>query len=182
MRAGDRIRLAQLAIYGAAVPIVVISLLSFVTGSPPIWWAPVIGVASGAFTVWAAWSMFGLSHVVDLAARAVHGGRHYFFEHEEIHVLFDEHGAPWLKLADVRRCIGGDPRRLRHYGSAEMGCFEGEGRDVFLSEAGVRRWIRTSRHRDRPGFLLWYERDFLMPLENRRRRGMRLHATGAGHP
>ena len=182
MRSGDRIRLAQLAVYGAAPPMVVVGLLSFATGSPPIWWVPLIGVASGAVTVWAAWSLFGLGHVAALAAQAVHGGRHYYFGHEEIRVLFDADGAPWLRVDDVRRCIGGDTDRLRHYDAAHAGRFEGEGRKVFLSEAGVRRWVRASRHADAARFLLWYERDFLMPLENRRRRGMRLHATGDGHP
>ena len=180
MRAGDRIRFIPIVVVGTLVPGFLLALMAGLTETIPVWWSIPFGLAFGASTAWASFTFFGVSHLERLAAVAAHGGRHYYFEREEIQVRFDEAGGPWLRLADIRRCVGGDASGIRHYAPTDASLLDGEGRAIYLSIAGVRRYVRLVRHADRGAFLLWFERDFVVPIERRRERKLPLHSTGGG--
>ena len=180
MRVGDKVRALQVALIGGLAPGLVFGLLAWVTGRVPVWWAIVIGISTAALAIWAAWTFFGIAHLQRLAARVAHGGRHYYFGHEEIRVVFDDNDSAWLCLADLRRCIGGDAGRIRHFLPTEATTFRASSRQVYLSEAGVRRYVAVTRHADLQKFTLWFERDFISPIEKRRARNLPLHPTGGG--
>ena len=180
MYLGDKVRMLQVAILGGLAPALVFALMAFASGRMPVWWALPFGLATCLFTVWAAGTFFGISWLHGLAARAVHGGRHYYFGLQEIRVVFDDEDEAWLRLADLRACIGGDGRGVRHYSVLEATRVEGQGDQPYLSVAGVRRYMRMARHPDLAAFALWLERDFVMPLERRRERSLPLHSSGEG--
>ncbi|MBL8385074.1 MAG: hypothetical protein JNM90_18470 [Burkholderiales bacterium] len=180
MRSGDRIRALQLVPYVGLLPAALFALAAWTTGRFPVWWAVPVGLIGSVAAIWAGATFFGVTHLERLAAQAVHGGRHYYFEQHEIRVLFDEDDGLWLRLDDIRRAVGGDPRVLRHFGDDEATHFAGQRRRVFVSAAGARRYLKSSRHPDRARFLLWLERDLEAPIAKRRERGLTLHGTGGG--
>jgi hypothetical protein len=180
MRLGDRVRILKLGLLGAVAPGALLLVLLWATGRASPWWALPFGLASGLVTTWAMTTFFGVTQLERLAARTVHGGRHYYFGHDELRVVFDDGGRAWMRLEDVRRVAGGDPRGIRHFGPEESTTIEGGGRHAYLSVTGVRRYLNTSRHPDRQKFLLWFERDFVAPNEKRRERNLPLHSTGGG--
>lgn len=181
MSAGDRVRLGRAALLGGLAPLPLFVVL-YMTEQAAAWKLVVLGVCSSALAAWSSATWFGLRHVHAAAARAVFGGRHYYFGHQEIRVLFDDYDEAWMRLVDIRACLGGDGRGVRHYAPGEATLIAGEGRHVFLSISGVRRYLGTSRHPDRQKFTVWLERDFLLPLEKRRERRLPLHSTGSGGP
>jgi hypothetical protein len=178
MRVGDQFRLLRFSLLGALAPGGLVAMIAVTSGKFPVWWAVVAGLASGALTGWAATTIFGLTQIAQLAAHAVHAGRNYYFEQIEIRVVFDDGGTAWLRLHDVRACIGGDAGSVRHFHSNEAALVEGMGRHIYLSAEGVRRYLKTNRHAARQKFHLWFERELLAPIEQRRTRGLPLHATG----
>jgi len=180
MRVGDKVRAIQVALIGGLAPGLVFGLLAWVTGRVPVWWSVFIGIGTATLAIWAAWTFFGIAHLERMAARAAHGGRHYYFGQQEIRVVFDDADGAWLRLADVRCCIGGDAARIRHFLPSEATTFSGSGRHVYLSEPGVRRYVAVTRHPDLQKFMLWFERDFIAPLDARRARNLPLHGTGSG--
>jgi hypothetical protein len=180
MHLGDKIRMVQVGVLGACAPACLYALLGFASERFPLWWAIPFGVATGLATTWAASTFFGITQLHQLAARSVHGGRHYYFGLQELRVVFDDDGCAWMRLDDVRLCVGGDGRGVRHYAPAEATLVQGAGRHVYLSVAGVRRYLRLARHADLAAFTLWFERDFVIPLERRRERNLPLHSTGGG--
>jgi hypothetical protein len=180
MRLGDRVRVLRLGLLGAGAPGALMFVALWATGKASLWWALPFALAAGLLTAWAMTTFFGVAQLERLAARAVHGGRHYYFGHDELRVVFDDDGGAWMRQADVTRVVGGDPRGIRHFTPDEATAIEGGGRHVYLSVAGVRRYLNTTRHPDRQKFLLWFERDFIAPIEKRRARNLPLHSTGAG--
>ena len=180
VRAGDRIRFIPIVVVGTLAPGLLLALMAGLTGAIPVWWSIPFGLACGALAAWASLTFFGVAQIERLAAAAAHGGRHYYFEQQEIQVRFDEAGGAWLRLADIRRCVGGDTHGIRHYASTEACLVDGEGRAIYLSIGGVRRYVRLVRHADKRAFLLWFERDFVVPIERRRERNLPLHSTGGG--
>lgn len=180
MRVGDKVRFLQVAVLGGLGPAALFAALAWATGRMPVWQGVLIGLGTGGFAIWAAWTFFGVTHIERLAARVAHGGRHYYFGQEEIRVVFDDFEEAWVRLADLQRCIGGDPRGVRHFHATEATRIEGGGRHLYLSVAGVRRYLRTTRHPDRQKFSTWFERDFVAPFETRRARNLPLHSTGSG--
>lgn len=182
MRSGDRVRLIPVIVLGTFAPMLLLGLLSLASGRFPLWWALPVGLACGGIAAWAVLTFFGVAHLERMAAKAVHGGRHYYFGHDEIRVLFDDDDRAWLRLADIRVCLGGDGRGVRHFAPAELTLIAGEGAKPYLSIDGVRRYIKTSRHPDRQRFVLWFEREFVAPLEKRRERHLPMQSTGSGAP
>jgi hypothetical protein len=180
MRVGDKVRFIQVALLGGFAPALVFGFFAWITGRVPLWWALLLGLVCGAIAIWAGWTFFGITHLERLAAHAVHGGRHYYFEHEEIRVVFDDYEEAWIRLADVRRCVGGDASGIRHFHPREAARVDGGGRHVYLSVVGVRRYLKTLRHPDKQRFSVWFERDFVTPFERRRERNLPLHSTGSG--
>lgn len=179
MRLGDQARFLQISLICSLVPGLLVAGAAWATGRP-IWWAVPIGIASGLFAGWACWSFFGIGHLERIAAHRVHGGRHHYFEQQELRIVFDEVDDLWLCLDDMRKCIGGDAAVIRHYASHEATTFAGRGRAVYLSVAGVRRYLRQSRHPDLLKFTKWFETDLLAPIERRRERGLPLYGSGEG--
>jgi YHS domain-containing protein len=179
--AGDKVRMLQAALMGGLAPVPIFVVLVMTT-QVAVWKLLLVGLIASIFAAWAAGTFFGLRHVHEAASRAVLGGRHYYFCHQEIRVLFDEYSDVWLRLEDIRHCLGGDGRGVRHYAPEEATLIAGQGRHLYLSEAGVRRYLGTSRHPDRQKFALWFERDFLKPLKARRERNLPLYSTGTGGP
>ena len=178
MRVGDQFRLIRYSVFGALAPGALVGMIAVTSGAFPVWWALVAGIASGGLTGWAVTTLFGLTQLVDLAAQSAHGGRHYYFDQRELRVVFDGEGDVWVRLRDIQACVGGDAGVVRHFQNDEAARVEGQGRYVYLSVDGVRRFLKTSRHGDRKKFLLWFERELLLPLEQRRARGLPLHSTG----
>lgn len=183
MRPGDQVRFLQVALICSLAPGLVVALWAWANGRP-IWWAVPIGMASGLFaglaSYWASCSFFGIAHLERIAAHRVHGGRHHYFEQQEVRVVFDELDDLWLCLDDLRKCIGGDVAAIRHYAPHEATTFEGRGRGAYLSVAGARRHLRLARHPDSPKFITWFETDLLAPIERRRERGLPLYGSGEG--
>ena len=179
MRLGDQVRFLQVALIGTLAPGMVVALWAWANGRP-IWWAVPIGVVSGLFAGWASWAIFGIASLERIAAHRVHGGRHHYFEQQEIRVVFDEVDDLWVCLDDMRKCIGGDAAAIRHYAAHEATTFEGRGRATYLSVDGTRRYLRLARHPDLLKFTKWFETDLLAPIERRRERGLPLYGSGDG--
>ena len=179
MRIGDQVTFLQVTLIGSLVPGLVVVLWAWANGRP-IWWAVPVGMASGLFAAWASWALFGFAHLERIAAHRVHGGRHHYFEQQEVRVVFDEVDDVWLCLDDMRKCIGGDAAAIRHYAAHEAATFEGRGRGLYLSVAGARRYLRLARHPDLPKFMKWFETELLAPIERRRARGLPLYGSGEG--
>lgn len=179
VRLGDQVRFLLVALICCLVCGLVVALWAWVSGRP-IWWAVPIGMASGLVAGWASWSFFGVANLERIAAHRVHGGRHHYFEQQEVRLVFDQGDGIWLCLDDLRQCIGGDPAAIRHYAPHEATSFEGRGRAVYLSVAGARRYLRLSRHPDLQKFTNWFEAELLAPIERRRERGLPLYGSGEG--
>lgn len=180
MRLGDQVRFLQIALIGCLVPGLLMAFWAWANGHP-VWWAVPSGIASGLLTSLAGWSFFfGIAQIERIAARRVHGGRHHYFEQQELRLVFDEVDDVWVCLADLQKCIGGEAAAVRHYAPHEATIFEGRGRAVYLSVAGARRYLRRSRHADLPKFVKWFECDLLAPIERRRERGLPLYSSGEG--
>ena len=180
MRVGDKIRFLQVGLLGTLVPTALLGGFAWASERMSVWWGLAIGLACAPFAIWAGWTFFGITHLERLAARIAHGGRHYYFEHEEIRVMIDDFDDAWIRLADLRRCIGGAASGVRHYHPTEATRIKGGGRHAYLSVAGVRRYLGTTRHADKQKFSLWFERDLVAPFERRRDQGLPLHGTGSG--
>lgn len=179
MEVGDKVRFVQIAVLCGVAPALVVGLWAF-ANERPLWWAIPPGIACGLVGIWAAWTIFGIAHLERIVAHRVHGGRHHYFEQQEVRVVFDQLDDVWLRLDDLRKCIGGDVAAIRHYAPHEATTFEGRVRGVYLSVAGARRYLRLARHPDLPKFMTWFETDLLAPIERRRERGLPLYGSGEG--
>jgi len=179
MRTGDQARLIAIAGLSLAAYLIVIGGL-FMAAGIRLTWALPLCLGLSALTVWASISFFGVVHLERLAAHIAHGGRHYYFGAQEVDVLVDEFRRVWVRLSDVQACVGGEARLLKHYSVDEAGYFEGQGQRLFLSPAGVRRYLQGREHPDLQKFRLWFERELVMPMERRREQGLPVHGTGKG--
>lgn len=178
MRLGDKYRLTAIAAGSCLAFALVLGMVSSLLDAFSFRWVLPASVILGIFTAWMCTTFFGIASLERLAAHVAHGGRHYYFEAQEIQVRIDVANEVWLRFDDVRACIGGDPRALRHFSEQEVSTIDGEGRASYLSFAGVRRLLRTSRHHDAVKFSQWFEREMVNPMMNRRERALPLHATG----
>ena len=178
MRLGDRYRLIGIGVGSSLGYALVLGAVSTQLGAFRFLWVLPASVLLGLFTAWMCVSFFGVADLERLAAHRAHGGRHYYFESQEIQVRVDVASEVWLRFADVKACIGGDAAALRHFAEHEVSLIDGEGRAPYLSFAGVRRLMRGSRHRDARKFSLWFEREMVKPVQTRRERSLPLHETG----
>jgi hypothetical protein len=100
-----------------------------------------------------------------------HAGRHdwYGFHGSTIRVFFDERRKPWLAAKEIAHILaaGSVPEAFRGYRSAEFGKQEFANDEYCLSEAGLRRLLKSSQHPEAHAMLLWLERDVLFPLHER---------------
>ena len=178
MRLGDKYRLIGIGVGSSLGYALVLGAVSTQLGAFRFLWVLPVSALLGLFTAWMCVSLFGIADLERLAAHRAHGGRHYYFESQEIQVRIDVANEVWLRFIDVKACIGGDPAALRHFAGHEMSLIDGEGRASYVSFAGVRRLLRTSRHRDAQKFSLWFERELVKPMQTRRDRSLPLHETG----
>ena len=178
MRLGDKYRLIGIGVGAGLGSALVLGAVSTQLGAFRFLWVLPASVLLGLFTAWMCASFFGIADLERLAAHRAHGGRHYYFESQEIQVRIDVANEVWLRFIDVRACIGGDAAALRHFAEHEVSLIDGEGRTPYLSFAGVRRLMRNSRHRDAQKFSLWFEREMVKPMLTRRERSLPVHETG----
>lgn len=100
-----------------------------------------------------------------------HNGRHdwYGFQGNTIRVFFDDRRRPWMAVKEIAHIIQVEDvaDAFRHYRPAEFAKQPFAKDEYCLSEAGLRHLLKYSRHRDAHAFLLWFEREVLMPLRRR---------------
>jgi len=100
-----------------------------------------------------------------------HDGRHdwYGFQGNTIRVFFDDRRKPWMAVKEIAHVFQVEDvaDAFRQYGPAEFAQQPFANDEYCLSEAGLRRLLKYSRHRDAQAFLLWFEREVLMPLQRR---------------
>ncbi len=127
------------------------------------------------FAVLLAWSWTGgLFGLIGRATRYVEGvegdGRHewYAFKSQRVRVFLDEYRHPWFALEDIAYILSMKPgdATFKSYGPREMAVPESAS-EPYLSESGLRRLVKYSRHRDAAALGAWIERDVLRVLRNR---------------
>ena len=100
-----------------------------------------------------------------------HEGRHdwYGFHGSTIRVFFDERHKPWMAAKEIAHILeaGEVPEAFRGYRASEFAMQPFAKDEYCLSEAGLRRLLKQSQHREAVAMLLWLEREVLMPLERR---------------
>ena len=137
--------------------------------------ATLLVIAVVPLAVLFAWSWTGsLFGSLSVAKRYVEGveGNHrhewYAFKGQRVRVFLDEQGSPWFALNEIAFILAPevDERALRHFGAREIGIPAGAS-EKCLSEAGLRRLIKYSKHADAGALGLWLERDVLRMLRNR---------------
>ena len=103
-----------------------------------------------------------------------HAGRHdwYGFHGTNIRVFFDDQRKPWMAAKEIAHILaaGSIPEAFRGYRSAEFSKQPFANEEYCLSEAGLRRLLKTSQHPEAHPMLLWLERDVLFPLRERENR------------
>ena len=96
----------------------------------------------------------------------------YAFKGMRVRVFLDEQKRPWFPLKEVAFILGlkADEHTFRHYGSSELAVRESAG-EKCLSEGGLRRLVRYSKHPDAGALGLWMDREVLRMLKNRKEAG-----------
>jgi len=95
----------------------------------------------------------------------------YAFKGQRVRVFLDEEQRPWFALNEIAFILALeiDEKTFRHYGPGDLAKPDGAS-EKCLSEAGLRRLIKYSTHRDAGALGLWLERDVLRILKNRAER------------
>jgi hypothetical protein len=101
-----------------------------------------------------------------------HAGRHewYAFHGQRVRVFMDESGAPWFAASEIAAILGirDAAEALRAYSASEAGQPDFARGERCLSEAGLRRAIKYSKHPDASALGIWLEREVLFPLRQRK--------------
>lgn len=94
----------------------------------------------------------------------------YAFKGQRVRVFLDDMEQPWFALEDIAFILAlkGAERTFRHYGPREYGV-PASASEPCLSESGLRRLIKYSRHPDAGALGTWLERDVLRMLRNKQR-------------
>ncbi len=92
----------------------------------------------------------------------------YAFKGRRVRVFLDEKTQPWFALNEIAFILAleVDTDTFRHYSGHEIAIPEAA-TEKCLSEAGLRRLIRYSKHPDAGALGLWLEREVLRMLRNR---------------
>lgn len=95
----------------------------------------------------------------------------YAFKGQRVRIFLDETGQPWFALKEIALilALAVDDATFRHYTSKEIG-IPSTASERCLSERGLRRLIKYSKHRDAGALGLWLEREVLRVLHNRKER------------
>lgn len=140
--------------------------------------ATMLVIAVVPLAVLFAWSWTGsLFGSLAIAKRYVEGvegdGRHewYAFKGQRVRVFLDEKARPWFALNEISFILSldVDDKTFRLYGPHEIG-IPAAASEKCLSQTGLRRLIRYSKHADAGALGLWLERDVLRMLRNRAER------------
>lgn len=98
------------------------------------------------------------------------GHRHewYSFRGQRVRVFLDEKRQPWFALDEIAFILSlkGDDHAFRHYAPHEYG-IPASATETCLSEIGLRRLIKYSKHPDAGALGIWLERDVLRTLRKR---------------
>jgi hypothetical protein len=101
-----------------------------------------------------------------------HDGRHdwYGFKGVTLRVFRGATGEPWVAAKEIARIleIENVAAALSNFGAAEFARQSFAKGEACLSERGLRRLLKYSRHREAGALLLCFEREVLMPLRRRR--------------
>lgn len=134
-----------------------------------------LAVGCGVLFVWS-WRN-ALFAPFEWAKRYVEGveGDHrhewYAFKGQRVRVFLDQAGQPWFALNEIAfiLAIKVDDSTFRHYSAKEVST-PSTAPERCLSESGLRRLIKYSKHRDAGALGLWLEREVLRVLENKKER------------
>ena len=100
-----------------------------------------------------------------------HDGRHdwYGFKGVTLRVFCDESGEPWVAAKEIARVLEIEDvaATLSNFGPGEFARQPFARDEACLSERGLRRLLKYSRHRESGALLLCFEREILMPLRRR---------------
>ena len=96
----------------------------------------------------------------------------YAFKGMRVRVFLDGRKRPWFPLKEIAFILGleADEHTFRHYGSSDLAVPDSAG-EKCLSEAGLRRLVRYSKHPDAGALGLWLDREVLRMLKNRKEAG-----------
>ena len=116
-----------------------------------------------------------LFSVIDAARHKVagveHNGRHewYGFRGTRMRLFFDEAGAPWIAVKELALVLGIDDvaETFRLYRPSEFSAPSFADGEECVSEVGLRRLVKYSRHQDAHALKLWFEREVLLPRRRR---------------
>lgn len=97
----------------------------------------------------------------------------YAFKGMRVRVFLDEQKRPWFPLKEIAFILGleADEETFRHYRQNEIGIPESAS-EKCLSEAGLRRLVKYSKHPDAGALGLWLDREVLRMLKNRKEAGI----------
>ena len=119
---------------------------------------------------WLRGEVFALFALLESSSRyqALHG-RHYYFQDQEVRIVFDGENNPHFAEIDVCAVLGikDSDEPFRHCSAAEYG-FSDDGKLKCVSPSALLRTIAASRHPDALRFKLWVERDILATLAKRK--------------
>jgi prophage antirepressor-like protein len=99
-------------------------------------------------------------------------GRHewYGFRGTRLRIFLDANGAPWLAVKELAHVL--DIRDTKEafslYGPTEYASPSFADGEPCVSDRGLRRFIKYSKHPDAHAIKLWWEREVLLPLNRRR--------------
>jgi hypothetical protein len=143
--------------------------------------ALVAGLLVGTIPILAAlfsWSWTGsLCTSLERAKRYIQGAegdhRHewYSFKGQRVRVFLDEMQQPWFALNEIVFILEIEDQKhaFRHYTPDEHGT-PASASEPCLSESGLRRLIKYSKHPDAGALGLWLEREVLRMLKNSKAR------------
>lgn len=101
-----------------------------------------------------------------------HDGRHdwYGFKGVTLRVFCDQSGEPWVAVKEIARILEIEDvaTTLSNFGSGEFARQSFAKNEACLSERGMRRLLKDSRHSEAGALLLCFEREVLMPMRRRR--------------
>ncbi len=109
-------------------------------------------------------------HYVD-GAEGDHRHEWYAFKGQRVRVVLDRTQRPWFAVSEIAFLLDlkDEKHTFRHYGPQEYGMPESASEN-YLSETGLRRLIKYSRHPDAGALGIWLERDVLRMLRNTQER------------
>jgi hypothetical protein len=93
----------------------------------------------------------------------------YAFRGQRVRVFLDAKQQPWFAATDIAHILDlkVDKLTFRAYGPSEYGAPESAS-EPYLSERGLRRLLKYSKHLDAGAIGLWLEREVLRVLEKRK--------------